>query len=103
MDKAELQKAWGGPIPGSIATHIVPPVLFNNGLAEYDPYATPNEAGDLAKAQAEMKQSKYDPGKTGKCTASRPARACSRSRTPAASTRAWSRSSRRTLRRSASR
>jgi peptide/nickel transport system substrate-binding protein len=70
IDKAALQKAWGGPIPGSIATHIVPPVLYNNGLAEYDPYATPNEAGDLGKAQAEMKQSKYDPGKTGKCTAS---------------------------------
>jgi peptide/nickel transport system substrate-binding protein len=69
-DKAALQKAWGGPIPGSIAGHIVPPVLYNNGLAEYAPYATPNNAGDLAKAQAEMKQSKYDPGKTGKCTAS---------------------------------
>ena len=69
-DKAALQKAWGGPIPGGIATHIVPPVLYNNGLAEYDPYSTPNEAGDLAKAQAEMKQSKYDPGHTGKCTAS---------------------------------
>ena len=70
MDKSALQKAWGGPIPGSIAGHIVPPVLYNNGLAEYDPYATPDNAGDLAKAQAEMKQSKYDPGKTGKCTAS---------------------------------
>jgi peptide/nickel transport system substrate-binding protein len=70
VDKAALQKAWGGPIPGAIATHIVPPVLYNNGLAEYDPYSTPNESGDLAKAQAEMKQSKYDPGKTGKCTAS---------------------------------
>ncbi len=70
VDKAALQKAWGGPIPGSIATHIVPPVLYNNGLAEYDPYSTPNNAGDQAKAAAEMKQSKYDPGKTGKCTAS---------------------------------
>jgi peptide/nickel transport system substrate-binding protein len=70
IDKAALQKAWGGPIPGSIATHIVPPVLYNNGLAEYDPYASPNEAGDLAKAEAEMKLSKYDPGHTGKCTAS---------------------------------
>jgi peptide/nickel transport system substrate-binding protein len=69
-DKAALQKAWGGPIPGSIATHIVPPVLYNNGLAEYDPYATNGEQGDLAKAQAEMKKSKYDPGHTGKCTAS---------------------------------
>ena len=50
VDKAALQKAWGGPIPGAIATHIVPPVLYNNGLAEYDPYSTPNNAGDLAKA-----------------------------------------------------
>lgn len=70
IDKAALQKAWGGPIPGSIATHIVPPVLYNGGLAEYDPYATPNESGSVAKAAAEMKQSKYDPGHTGKCTAS---------------------------------
>ncbi|MDX6453772.1 MAG: peptide/nickel transport system substrate-binding protein [Gaiellaceae bacterium] len=69
VDKSALQKAWGGPIPGAIANHIVPPVLYNNGLAEYDPYATANHAGDLAKAQAEIKLSKYDPGKTGKCTA----------------------------------
>ena len=45
-------------------------MLYNNGLAEYDPYTTPNDAGDLAKAQAEMKQSKYDPRQDGKCTAS---------------------------------
>jgi peptide/nickel transport system substrate-binding protein len=70
VDKAALQKAWGGPIPGSIATHIVPSVLLGGQLAEYDPYGTPNESGDLAKASAEVKQSKYDPGKTGKCTAS---------------------------------
>ena len=70
IDKNALRLAWGGPIQGSIATHIVPPVLYNGGLAEYDPYSTPNESGDLAKAQAEMKQSKYDPGKTGNCTAS---------------------------------
>jgi peptide/nickel transport system substrate-binding protein len=70
IDKGALQKAWGGPIPGAIAGHIVPPVLYNNGLAEYAPYASPNNAGDLAKAEAEMKLSKYDPGKTGKCTAS---------------------------------
>lgn len=70
MDKQALRLAWGGPVEGAIATHIVPPVLYNNGLANYDPYATPNEAGDLAKAAAEMKLSKYDPGHTGKCTAS---------------------------------
>ena len=70
MDKQSLRLAWGGPVEGSIATHIVPPVLYNNGLAEYDPYATTNEAGDVAKAAAEIKLSKYDPGHTGKCTAS---------------------------------
>jgi peptide/nickel transport system substrate-binding protein len=69
MDKQSLRKAWGGPVVGSIATHIAPPVMYNNGLTEYDPYASPNASGDLAKAAAEMKQSKYDPGKTGKCTA----------------------------------
>jgi peptide/nickel transport system substrate-binding protein len=69
IDKQALRLAWGGAIQGSIATHIVPPVLYNNGLSEYDPYATPNEAGDVAKAAAEMKLSKYSGG-TGKCTAS---------------------------------
>jgi peptide/nickel transport system substrate-binding protein len=69
MDKEALRKAWGGPVLGSIATHIAPPVMYNNGLAEYDPYATPNGAGDVDKAAAEMKQSKYSGG-SGKCTAS---------------------------------
>jgi peptide/nickel transport system substrate-binding protein len=69
VDKQALRKAWGGPVIGSIATHIAPPVMYNNGLAEYDPYSTPNDAGDAAKAAAEMKQSKYSGG-SGKCTAS---------------------------------
>jgi peptide/nickel transport system substrate-binding protein len=69
MDKSALRKAWGGPVVGSIATHIAPPVMYNNGLAEYDPYATPGESGDVDKAAAEMKQSKYSGG-SGKCTAS---------------------------------
>ena len=69
IDKQALRKAWGGPVIGSIGTHIAPPVMYNNGLAEYDPYATPNHSGDVAKAEAEIKLSKYDPGKTGKCTA----------------------------------
>jgi peptide/nickel transport system substrate-binding protein len=68
MDKSALRKAWGGPVVGSIATHIAPPVMYNNGLAEYDPYATPNNAGDVDKAAAEMKLSKYSGG-SGKCTA----------------------------------
>jgi peptide/nickel transport system substrate-binding protein len=70
MDKASLRKAWGGPTAGAIATHIVPDSLLNNAIKGYNPYATPGDAGSVSKAAAEMKQSKYDPGKTGKCTAS---------------------------------
>jgi peptide/nickel transport system substrate-binding protein len=69
IDKQALRKAWGGPIVAAIGTHIAPPAMYNNGLAEYDPYATPNFSGDVTKAQAEMKKSKYSGG-SGKCTAS---------------------------------
>lgn len=68
MDKQALRKAWGGPVIGSIATHIAPPVMYNGGLAEYDPYASANFSGDAQKAGEEMKQSKYSNGST-KCTA----------------------------------
>jgi peptide/nickel transport system substrate-binding protein len=68
MDKAAMLQAWGGPSFGQIATHITPPIVLNNELTQsYDPYATPGFHGDLGKAQAEMKQSKYDTKKTGMC------------------------------------
>jgi peptide/nickel transport system substrate-binding protein len=70
MDKSALRKAWGGPTAGAVATHIVPDSLLNNAIKGFDPYKTPGSAGSVAKASAEMKKSKYDPGKTGKCTAS---------------------------------
>jgi len=67
MDKQALRRAWGGPLHGGIATHIVPNTMFSNQLVGFDPYKTPNASGDLAKAQAEMKLSKYDSNKDGKC------------------------------------
>jgi peptide/nickel transport system substrate-binding protein len=70
MDKAGLQRAWGGPTRGDIATHIVPDDMFGGALADYDPYATPDQSGDVAAAKAEMKQSKYDSNKDGVCDAS---------------------------------
>jgi peptide/nickel transport system substrate-binding protein len=70
IDKNGLRKGWGGPSVGTIANHIVPDSLLNNTLKNYRPYGTPGDAGSVAKAAAEVKQSKYDPGKTGKCTAS---------------------------------
>jgi peptide/nickel transport system substrate-binding protein len=70
IDKAGLQRAWGGPIRGDIAHHIVPDSMFNGALDDYNPYPTPNDSGDVAKAKAEMKLSKYDSNKDGTCDAS---------------------------------
>ena len=69
MDKAGLQRAWGGPIKGEIANHIVPDTMFNGDLDDYDPYRTEDDAGDVDKAKEEMKQSKYDTDQDGVCDA----------------------------------
>jgi peptide/nickel transport system substrate-binding protein len=72
MDKTALQRAWGGVTAGQVATHIMPPTLTGGHptAAEYDPYATPNESGDVNKAKAEIKLSKYDSNHDGLCDAS---------------------------------
>ncbi len=72
MDKAGLQQANGGPLFGQIATHIVPDTMYNNdpSITSYDPYPSPNSGGDLAAAQAQMRQSKYDPKQDGMCDVS---------------------------------
>jgi peptide/nickel transport system substrate-binding protein len=70
LDKAGIQRAWGGATRGEIATHIVPDAMFGGALNDYDPYATPDNAGDVEKAKAEMRQSKYDTNKDGVCDAS---------------------------------
>ncbi len=71
IDKASLQQSWSGVIGGDIATTIVPPfVLQGQATPNYDPYATPGNAGSLQKAMAEMKLSKYDPSQDGKCDVS---------------------------------
>ncbi len=67
MDKEGLQRAWGGPTSGEIATHIVPDTLLNGLLDDYDPYPSENHAGDLEAAKEEMKQSKYDSDGDGVC------------------------------------
>ena len=38
-------------------------------LADYDPYATPNDSGDIGLAQEQMSQSKYDTDGDGRCDA----------------------------------
>ena len=69
MDKEGLRRAWGGPTAGDIAQHIVPNTMFSGALDDYAPYQTEGDAGDLEKAKAEMKQSKYDSNKDGVCDA----------------------------------
>src|SRR5262249_27725727 len=65
--KHALIQAWGGPTVGKAANHIVPDTLFDNQLAEYDPYATPGDQGDVAKAKQALRGSRYG---NGMCTAS---------------------------------
>jgi peptide/nickel transport system substrate-binding protein len=67
LDKSAMLAALGGSSHYTLATHIIPPTLLGGLPASYDPYKTPNESGDLAKAQAEMKLSAFDPKKDGKC------------------------------------
>ena len=63
LNKDAMRKTRGGAAAGQIAGHIILPILsgFNEaGGATFDPYATPNEQGDLAKATAEMKLAAQD-------------------------------------------
>jgi peptide/nickel transport system substrate-binding protein len=70
LDKAGMRQLRGGPTTGEIAGHIWVNSLENNLLQNYDPYATTNSAGDLQKAMAEIKLSKYDTNHDGICDAS---------------------------------
>jgi peptide/nickel transport system substrate-binding protein len=65
IDKAAMLRIRGGPDFGTPATHIDPPSMAGALPASYDPYNTPGEHGDLAKAKAEMAQSKYDTNQDG--------------------------------------
>jgi peptide/nickel transport system substrate-binding protein len=67
IDKNGLRQLRGGPTVGELAGHIMVNSLTNNLLKDYDPYATPNGAGDVNLATEEMKQSKYDTNGDGVC------------------------------------
>ena len=67
IDKAGMRLFRGGELVGNIAGHIITDGLTGNLLVDYDPYATPNSAGDVTAAQAEMAQSKYDSDGDGVC------------------------------------
>jgi peptide/nickel transport system substrate-binding protein len=67
IDKQGLLQLRGGPVFGEVAGHIMVDSLQNNILQGYDPFETPEGAGDIDKAKAEMAQSKYDSDQDGVC------------------------------------
>lgn len=70
MDKSALVSKWGGAKAGNIATHILPPLMLDNKLGQdYDPFKTEGFRGDIEKAKAAMRESKYDTDKDGICDA----------------------------------
>jgi peptide/nickel transport system substrate-binding protein len=69
LDKEGMRTLRGGETVGEIAGHIFVNSLQNNLLVDYDPYATPNSAGDIEAAKAEMAQSAYDTDGDGVCDA----------------------------------
>ncbi len=68
MDKEALRKAWGGQVSGDIAQHILPNPMLLGKLNGFQPYKTKGDRGSVAKARAEMRQSKYA-NSGGVCTA----------------------------------
>ena len=71
IDKSTLLKAWGGSTHGEIATHLIPPTVLDFKGEKFDPYPSPNHAGDVNAAKNEMKQAtKYDTDGDGLCDAS---------------------------------
>ena len=69
VDKAAIVKAFGGSLHADVATTVDPPSVLP-ATADYNPYPSANNAGDVDQAMAEMKQSKYDTNQDGQCDAS---------------------------------
>ncbi|OJY48937.1 ABC transporter substrate-binding protein [Pseudonocardia sp. 73-21] len=53
-DKTGYQRSYGGATGGEIASNLLPPVI--PGSEKFDDYATPNNAGDVAKAKDQLAQ-----------------------------------------------
>jgi peptide/nickel transport system substrate-binding protein len=71
IDRNAMRKAWGGPLTGTLARHIAPDVLLGNTIKNFDPWSVGTTGtGNLAKAKAEIKLSKYDKNHDGVCDAS---------------------------------
>jgi len=67
LDKQRLIDLKGGGVAQGVYGHLLGDILVDDLLADYDPYATPGGHGDLEKARAEMRLSRYDTNGDGRC------------------------------------
>jgi peptide/nickel transport system substrate-binding protein len=67
IDKEGMRRLRGGPLFGEIANHIMLDTITDGVLAEFDPYPSDGNQGDLEAAKEEMSQSKYDSDGDGVC------------------------------------
>jgi peptide/nickel transport system substrate-binding protein len=68
LDRNAMRLTRGGPIDGPIATHFLDPSFTNQGFAQaggatFDPFPSPNHAGDLAKARAMLRKAGFASGR----------------------------------------
>lgn len=68
IDRSAMLRAWGGPVSGEVAHHILPNSMLLGKLNGFKPFKTPGDRGSVAKARAAMAKSKYANNK-GVCTA----------------------------------
>jgi peptide/nickel transport system substrate-binding protein len=66
IDRSNVKRIFGGPVTGPIATSVIPET-FPGGLSadEFNPFETPNMAGDMERAQELMAEAGYPDGYDG--------------------------------------
>jgi peptide/nickel transport system substrate-binding protein len=70
LDKEAIRRVIGGAINGEIAGHAFVDSLLGNLLADYHPYDSPDNRGDVAAAMEELKlATAYDTDGDGLCDA----------------------------------
>jgi peptide/nickel transport system substrate-binding protein len=67
LDKNAMRLTRGGPVDGTIATHFIDPGFGDKGFNQaggysFDPFPSPNNAGDVAKAKELMTTAGYANG-----------------------------------------
>ena len=69
IDKEGMRRLRGGPLFGEIANHVILNTLENDLLADFNPYPSEGNQGDVEAAKEEIKQSAYDTDGDGVCDA----------------------------------